>query len=76
MPDAPNDVPARPARLEPGTRVDVRTGFDRSWATGFEIAAVTESGYQVRRRSDDHVLPVTITAADVRRERKNSMWWY
>ncbi len=73
MPDAPRDA-ARPA-LEPGTRVEVRTGFDRSWATGFEVAEVTDRGYRVRRRSDDHILPVAIAVGDVRRERKNSMWW-
>lgn len=63
-------------RLEPGTKVEVRTGFDRSWANGFEIHAVSDDGYRVRRRSDGQVLPVTIAAVDVRRERKNSMWWY
>ena len=73
MPDA-RDA-ARPARLEAGTRVEVRTGFDRSWATGFEVAEVTDDGYRVRRRSDGEILPVAIAADDVRRERKNSMWW-
>lgn len=73
MPDAPRD--ASPARLEPGTKVEVRTGFDRSWVTGFEIHEVLGDGYRVRRRSDAQVLPVAITAGDVRKERKNSMWW-
>lgn len=74
MPDAPRDATV-PAPLEPGTRIEVRTGFDRSWASGFEVAEVTEQGYRVRRRSDDQLLPVPIAVADVRRERKNSMWW-
>ena len=74
MPDAPRDA-SRPAPLEPGTRIEVRTGFDRSWVTGFEVHQVTEHGYRVRRRSDDQVLPVAIDAVDVRKERKNSMWW-
>lgn len=74
MPDAPRDT-SRPAVLEPGTRIEVRTGFDRSWATGFEVHEVTEQGYRVRRRSDDQVLPVPIPSSDVRKERKNSMWW-
>lgn len=60
----------------PGTKVEVRTGFDRSWVNGFEVDAATDDGYRVRRRSDGEVLPVPIPAADVRRERKNSMWWY
>ena len=73
MPDAPRDA-TRPA-LEPGTRVEVRSEFDRSWASGFEVAEVTADGYRVRRRSDGHVLPVAIAADGVRKERKNSMWW-
>jgi hypothetical protein len=62
--------------LREGTRVEVRTGFDRSWVNGFTIEAVLEQGYRVRRRSDGEVLPATFGADDVRRERKNSMWWY
>jgi hypothetical protein len=72
--DAPRDAPGPPP-LAPGTRIEVRTGFDRSWATGFEVQEVTGTGYRVRRRSDDQVLPVTIPTGDVRKERKNSMWW-
>ncbi len=64
--------------LSPGTRVEVRTTFDRSWASGFEV--VTEEpgeGYQVRRLSDGEVLPARFTREDVRRERERSagMWW-
>jgi hypothetical protein len=70
-----DEAPPRPAGLEPGTRVEVRTGFDRSWASGFEVHEATDAGYRVRRRSDQQVLPVTIPAGDVRKERKNSMWW-
>ena len=75
MPDAPDDAAAPPARLEAGTRVEVRTGFDRSWVNGFRIESVDEGGYRVRRRSDGHVLPVPLPFDDVRRERKNTMWW-
>jgi hypothetical protein len=66
--------PADKPGLLPGTKVDVRTGFDHSWASGFTVERVTESGYVVRRRSDDEVLPAEFPARDVRRERK-SMWW-
>ena len=76
MPDPTPDDGGRPNRLEPGTKVEVRTGFDRSWSAGFVVEEPTEGGYRVRRRSDDEVLPVAIPADDVRRERKNSMWWY
>lgn len=75
MPDSV-DAAATPSRLEPGTRVEVRTGFDRSWATGFVVAEATDDGYRVRRRTDDQILPVAITQADVRKERRDNMWWY
>ena len=62
--------------LAPGTRVEVRTSFDRSWARGFEVAeADNATAYQVRRLSDGSVLPKVIAADDVRRERRSSMWW-
>ncbi|MEZ5182032.1 MAG: hypothetical protein R2702_09180 [Acidimicrobiales bacterium] len=75
MPDATDQPNERPS-LEPGTRIEVRTGFDRSWSNGFEVHEATDAGYRVRRRSDNEVLPVVFGRADVRRERKNSMWWY
>ncbi|MCU1352038.1 MAG: hypothetical protein JWM05_1247 [Acidimicrobiales bacterium] len=61
--------------LLPGVRVEVRTGFDRSWAPGFTVEQVTDSGYQLRRRTDGEVLPAIFSFDDVRRERRNSMWW-
>jgi hypothetical protein len=57
----------------PGTKVEVRTGFDRSWARGFEVLTAADGGYQLRRLSDGRVLPTTFEVADVRREQ--SMWW-
>ena len=63
--------------LEAGMRVEVRRRFDAHWARGFEIVAVTEGGYRVRRLSDGQELPVEFTSEDVRRERKRQgMWWY
>ena len=78
MPDHPQPPAGADAsaRLAPGTRVEVRTGFDRSWATGFTVERAEPDGYVVRRRSDGEVLPAVFDPADVRRERKNSMWWY
>ena len=75
MPDPTDPATERP-RLEPGTKVEVRTGFDRSWSNGFEVDGATDDGYRVRRRSDGVVLPAVFGREDVRRERKNSMWWY
>ncbi|MGI8755319.1 MAG: hypothetical protein ACR2MB_05560 [Acidimicrobiales bacterium] len=63
-------------QLKAGTRVEVRTGFDRSWAAGFEVESATEDGYRVRRRTDGQVLPATFATDDIRREHNNSMWWY
>lgn len=70
--DAPGD--RRPG-LSDGTRVEVRSGFDGSWDSGFVVHQGTESGYLLRRDSDDQVLPVEFPARDVRRERKHAMWW-
>lgn len=64
----------RPRLLE-GVRVEVRTGFDGSWVSGYAVEEVTDDGYRLRRRSDSEVLPTVFPAANVRRERKNSMWW-
>ena len=63
--------------LEAGMRVEVRRRFDAHWARGFEITAVTEGGYRVRRLSDGEELPVEFAIEDIRRERKRQgMWWY
>lgn len=62
--------------LSPGTNVEVRTGYDRSWATGFEVVEADDAGYAVRRLSDGTVLPHRFDADDVRRpRRRSSMWW-
>jgi hypothetical protein len=64
------------AGLAAGTKVEVRTSFDRSWARGFEVVeALGEAAYLVRRLSDDVILPVALPADDVRRERSSSYWW-
>jgi hypothetical protein len=49
-----------------GERVAVRIRYNGSWADGFEIVAIEEGGYRVRRRSDGAVLPVTTPADDLR----------
>jgi hypothetical protein len=62
--------------LPAGTKVEVRTSFDRSWARGFEVVeAVGSAAYVVRRLTDDFILPVAVPADDVRRERSRSYWW-
>ncbi len=66
--------------MEPGTRVEVRSRFDRRWSRGFEVESVltdrAEPQYLIRRRSDNSVLPVEFVADDLREEKKHrSMWW-
>lgn len=61
--------------LEPGTRVEVRDGFEGHWNDGFVVEARTDEGYAVRRTSDDTVLARPLPPTSVRRERRNSMWW-
>ena len=67
--------------VDPGTRVEVRTRFDRRWSTGFEVDSVLGTGdeglrYRIRRRSDDSVLPTDFGPDEVRSEKKGrSMWW-
>lgn len=63
--------------VKPGTRVEVRSRFDDSWARGFEVAEVMPEGYRLRRLSDLSVLPVEFPTDDVRKERKKQgLWWY
>ncbi|HEX2576773.1 MAG TPA: hypothetical protein VHK88_10525 [Aquihabitans sp.] len=75
MSDA-GDRPDAATAFPEGTKVEVRTGFDGSWSSGFAVASVTDEGYRLRRRSDGELLPTTFPPDAVRRERRNSMWWY
>jgi hypothetical protein len=62
--------------LAAGTKVEVRTTFDRSWARGFEILEATPEGYRLRRLSDGATLPAIFPGDDVRRARRDdNMWW-
>ena len=66
--------------MDSGTRVEVRSRFDRAWARGFEVVEPvtgTSPGYRIRRRSDGSVLPVVFAPDEVREERRrtNDMWW-
>jgi hypothetical protein len=62
--------------LAAGTKVEVRTTFDRSWARGFEILEATADGYRLRRLSDGAALPAVFPGEDIRRvKRDDNMWW-
>ena len=62
--------------LKPGSRVEVRRRFDGEWSRGFEIAEVGPSGYRVLRLSDRSLLPVEFAFEEIRRERRQGLWWY
>jgi hypothetical protein len=66
----------RGVTLQPGVKVEVRTAFDRTWASGFEVDGVTDAGYRLRRLSDNSLLPVVVPLDEVRRERRDAnLWW-
>ena len=53
-------------RLTVGTDIEVRDRFCASWQRGFALAGTTNTGYLVRRRTDNYVLPVQFAADEVR----------
>lgn len=72
----PDDATEPRAPLPVGTSVEVRTGFDDSWTTGFAVEKQTAAGYRLSRRGDREVLPTEFAPDAVRREPKTSRWWY
>ena len=58
-----------PGQFGPGTKVEVRSGYQSSWARGFEVAGLDGEQYRVRRVSDGTVLPTTFDPDTVRKER-------
>jgi hypothetical protein len=60
--------------LSPGTRVEVRSGFDDTWQRGFTVDSATATGYVLRRESDGETLP-EIERDRVRRPRSRQTWW-
>jgi hypothetical protein len=59
----------------PGTRVEVHSRFEDTWASGFEVAGVEDGSYRLRRLSDGSLLPTLTGPDDVRKERKRETWW-
>lgn len=76
-----DELTTRPTRqpYAPGTAVEIRNQFDRSWSSGFVVESLAGNGnYFVARSSDGSVLPAEFGPSDVRRVKKkskNSMWW-
>jgi hypothetical protein len=54
--------------LPAGTSVAVFNQFSGSWISGFEVATGGDDGYQLRRHSDQSVLPKTFPIDDLRVE--------
>ena len=52
--------------MQVGETVEVHVKFTGTWSSGFEVVAVLEDGYQVRRRSDGALLPAPTGPADIR----------
>jgi hypothetical protein len=52
-----------------GTEVEVLTRYEHRWSAGFEIAAIDDDGFLVRRHSDGAVLPAAFSANELRPRR-------
>jgi hypothetical protein len=75
LPDMPEQIDQAFTRgVDPGTEVEVQNALDRSWSTGFVVTQITDSGYILRRASDDSELPRPMPFEAVRHKRRN-MWW-
>jgi hypothetical protein len=52
--------------FEAGNRIEVWNHFLGSWTGEFEIAAVADGGYRIRRSTDNEILPRAFPADDLR----------
>ena len=52
--------------LKIGDSVELRVTFSGGWSGGFDVAAVVEGGFIIRRRSDGFLLPGPTSPSDVR----------
>lgn len=49
-----------------GDSVELRVTFSGGWSGGFDVAAVVEGGFIIRRKSDGFLLPGPTSPSDVR----------
>lgn len=49
-----------------GDSVELRVTFSGGWSSGFDVAAVVEGGFIIRRRNDGFLLPGPTSPSDVR----------
>jgi hypothetical protein len=61
--------------LRPGTAVEVRSSFDRTWKRGFLVEKVDGGGYRLRRISDGSVLPTVFSFNVVREAPQHDNRW-
>jgi hypothetical protein len=54
----------------PGTSVAIFSRYSASWISGFEVVTAFDDGCEVRRRSDDTVLPKSFPVDDLRVEHR------
>ena len=52
--------------LASGAHVEVLVRYQNHWARGFEVVAVDDDGYWLRRRSDGDILPVAFADDEIR----------
>jgi hypothetical protein len=57
-------------RLAPGARVAVRSSFEGSWCSGYEIADIVQdsdgvAGYRLRRTAEGTVLPAVFPVSEI-----------
>jgi hypothetical protein len=71
------DDSAEVVELEIGSHVEVRDRYQGTWSRGFEISAIEENGYRIKRISDGAILPGIFSTDEVRpSRRRQGMWWY
>lgn len=58
--------PLRASALTVGSSVDVKNRYIGTWSSGFEVAALVEAGYMIRRLSDRSILPGVLGFDEVR----------
>jgi hypothetical protein len=54
--------------------VELHVRFNDSWSSGFEVAAVLDDGYSIRRTEDGTLLPGATGEDDIRPARTRSLW--
>lgn len=57
--------------LPVGASICVRSRYVGQWSSGFEVAAVLDDGYRIRRLSDGHAFPDVFPFGDVHEERRH-----